>query len=64
MRPEDGYCIFPYAGMTRIRFTGEGCTSPSLSRNGSGTPKIHLFCGIVILPRFPLKIKPSAQKTP
>lgn len=26
-------CIFPYDGITRIRFAGEGSTSPNLSRN-------------------------------
>lgn len=49
-------CIFPYAGMTRIRLTGEGCDLPSLSRNGSGPPKI--ICSAVegILQDFPEKI--------
>ena len=40
------YWLFPYAGMTRIRFTGEGCSSPSLSQNASGPPKI--ICSAVI----------------
>lgn len=55
-------CIFPYAGMTRIRLTGEGCDLPSLSRNGSGPPKI--ICSAVegILQDFPEKIKTREEK--
>ena len=44
--PKGLYWLFPYAGMIRIRFTGEGCSSPSLSQNVSGPPKI--ICSAVI----------------
>ena len=47
--PISHICIFPSDGISRIRFTGQDTRLVQSQPATSGTPKIDLFCDLLIL---------------